>query len=117
MSFQTKPKSRERDDKGESRGHILFGGKDNKRLTERLPPRLRRGNNTFDRMWFIIRHKGVFTRRDLVVLAEVKRETARWYTKMLRRKGIVAPCGPQSPEWRLIKDAGPRRPCVTNMKK
>jgi|GEM_PF-4397994 len=102
---------------GKPKQHILFRVSNKKALAEKLQPQTRGENNAFDRMWFVIRKKRVFTRRDLIILTEVKRETARWFVKMLRRAGIVAPSGPQSPEWRLIRDPGPKRPYVTNMKR
>lgn len=90
---------------------ILYAITDKKRLSEKIAPKCRGFNNLSDRMWFVIRKKEYFTRRDLRILAGVTKETARWYTKMLARAGIIATSG-RSGEWRLLKDVGPRRPYV-----
>jgi DNA-binding IclR family transcriptional regulator len=81
-----------------------------KDLAEKIAPKYRGENNSSDRMWFIIRKKRVFERRDLLVLAKVSKETARWYTKMLHRAGIIRQ-GARG-EWTLINDVGPRRPYI-----
>ena len=87
---------------------------DKKALAKRIAPKLKE-ETVQDRMWFIIRKKRLFVLRDLIVLAGVKRETARWFLKALRRAGIVRPSRPAGPgvEWRLVKDVGPKRPYVT----
>jgi Fic family protein len=89
---------------------ILYAITDKKRLIEKISPKCRGSNNLSDRMWFVIRKKEYFTRRDLRVLAGITKETARWYTKMLARAGIIRQGG--RGEWRLLKDVGPRRPYV-----
>jgi hypothetical protein len=81
------------------------------RLASRIAPHYRGENNAADRMWFIIRKKVTFTRRDLRVLAGASFSNARWYTKMLARAGIIGVRG-RSGEWFLIKDVGPQRPYV-----
>jgi hypothetical protein len=65
-----------------------------------------------DRVWKVIRCKKVFTLIELIIIAEVKRETARWYLKQLRAAGIVKPSAEAGPgvEWTLLKDPGPKRP-------
>ncbi len=76
-----------------------------------------------DRMWSVIRNKskmdGHFTTHDVVILAEVKREMARWTLKMLRRAGYIRPSKPRGrgTYWTLVKDPGPRRPYVGDMKR
>lgn len=63
-------------------------------------------------MWKVLRYLKIFTRRDLIALAEVSHENAIWFTKMLRQDGIIKSSrnGGPGTEWRLIKDLGPRRP-------
>ncbi len=84
-----------------------------KGLTKDLCQKRREGTAA-ERMWFIIRQKKVFTRRDLVVLAEASAENAKWYTRELRRRGIIEPVGKGGPgmEWRLANDPGPMRPSL-----
>ena len=73
-----------------------------------------------NRMWSVIRNKskadGFFTLRDLIILANAKRETARSFLKSLRRAGFIAPNKPagMGVYWRLLKDPGPGRPYATN---
>ena len=81
------------------------------KLAGRIAPQYRRENNAADRLWFIIRKKITFTRRDLRVLTGASSGNVRWYTKMLARAGIVASRG-RSGEWTLLKDVGPRRPYI-----
>lgn len=91
-------------------------------LKTRITPKLKEGTAQ-DRVWSVIRNKskmdGHFTIHDLIILAEVKRESVRWFTKMLRRAGYIAPSKPrgQGVYWTLIKDPGPKRPYVGDMKK
>ena len=80
------------------------------KLVERMAPKYRGENNSSDRIWFLIRKKRIFTRRDLCVLAEVSKEQVRWFTKMLARAGYIKQTS--LGEWTLIKDTGPRRPYV-----
>jgi len=93
---------------------ITYHVKNKKKLTERVAPKLREGTIQ-DRMWSIIRARENFTVQDLIVLAEAKRESARWFVKMLRRAGYVRPSKAGGPgvEWRLLRDCGPKRPYVT----
>ncbi|MGO8988765.1 MAG: hypothetical protein ACLQGU_04360 [bacterium] len=81
------------------------------KLAARIAPKYRGENNAADRMWFIIRKKGTFTRRDLRVLAGASNSNVRWYTKALAKAGIIATRG-RSGEWFLLKDMGARRPYV-----
>jgi hypothetical protein len=81
------------------------------KLAERIAPRHRGENNAADRMWFIIRKKGTFTRRDLRVLAGATSSNVCWYTKKLAKAGIISTRG-RSGEWFLLKDVGPQRPYV-----
>ncbi len=89
-------------------------------MAEKIGPKLREGTAQ-DRIWSVIRNKskldGYFTVQDLITLAEVKREMARWFVKMLRRAEYIKPSKPMGPgvEWRLIRDCGPRRPYVGGM--
>ena len=89
---------------------FLYRMVNKKNLADAIAPKYRGENNAMDRIWLIIFKKKVFTRRNLCVLTGVKKETARWYTKMLARAGII---GQKSRgEWVLYKDTGPRRPYV-----
>jgi hypothetical protein len=93
-----------------------------KKLAERIAPKLKE-ETAQDRMWSVIRNKsemdGCFKVRDVIILADVKRENARWFVKMLRRAGYIRPSKPGGPgvEWRLIRDCGPKRPYVTSRQK
>ncbi len=82
-------------------------------LQKKINPKLK-DETAQDRMWKVIRYLRDFTVRDLIRLAEAKREHARWFVKMLRRGGFVKPSKPGGPgvTWTLIKDPGPRRPYV-----
>ncbi len=101
---------------------ITYHVKSKKKLRERVIPKLKEETDQ-DRMWSVIRNKqevdGYFTIRGVIILAEVKRENARWFVKMLRRAGIVRPSKSGGPgvTWTLIKDPGPRRPYVGDQKK
>jgi hypothetical protein len=67
-----------------------------------------------NRMWKVIRYKGIFELADLIKLANVKRETARSFIKTLRKGGFINPSKPtgRGVFWTLVKDPGPRRPYV-----
>jgi hypothetical protein len=83
-------------------------------LAARIAPRLKEGT-TQDRMWFIIRKRGHFTLKDIIILAQVKRAMARWYLKALRGLGIIQPSrtgGGIGVEWRLVSDPGVKRPYI-----
>jgi len=103
--------------KGPALQNVTYRVRKPKALAEKIIPKYRGENNAADRMWFIIRKKGKFTRRDLRVLTcdmkgqpTMSKETVRWYTKMLHRAGIICVSG--RGEWTLIKDVGPRRPYI-----
>jgi len=83
-------------------------------LAAKIAPKLKE-ETAQDKMWKVIRYLRVFTRSDLIRTAEVSRENAKWYTKMLHRGGYLKPSKPGGPgvEWRLVKDVGPKRPYVT----
>lgn len=80
------------------------------RLAAKIAPVQRGERNSADRMWFVIREKKVFTRRDLRVLARASKNYCRWFTKMLHRAGIISLT--DRGEWSLIKDPGARRPYI-----
>jgi hypothetical protein len=88
---------------------------DKEALAERIAPRLRE-NTAQDKMWKVIRYLRIFTRSDLIRTAEVSRENAKWYTKMLHRAGYIKPSSAGGPgvEWRLVRDCGPKRPYVSS---
>ena len=88
---------------------ITYHLNNKKKLIERIAPKLKE-NTSQDRIWRVIRARIDFTVQDLIVLAEVGRENARWFTKMLRRAGIIKQVS--RGQWRLVKDLGPRRPYV-----
>jgi DNA-binding IclR family transcriptional regulator len=90
---------------------ISYGVINRKKLAEKIIPKYRGQNNASDRVWFVIRKKKIFTRRDICVLAGVSKSQVRWYTKMLARAGYIKSSG-RSGEWTLIKNPGPRRPYV-----
>ena len=99
--------------KGKPRLYKTYRITDKKRLRERISPRLR-ADTAQDRMWKVLRYLRVFTRHDLIKLAESTPENAKWYTKMLRRAGYIKPsklCGP-GVRWMLSRDPGPKRPHV-----
>jgi hypothetical protein len=81
-----------------------------KKLAEKIASKFRGQNTVLDRLWFVIRKREIFTRKDLRILTGAKFETVRWYTKMLARAGIIGQRG--RGEWILYKDTGPRRPYV-----
>jgi hypothetical protein len=81
------------------------------KLAARIAPQFRGDNNVTDKIWFLIRKKRSFTRRDLRVLAGASSAYVRWYTKMLARAGIIATHG-RSGEWFLLEEVGPQRPYV-----
>jgi hypothetical protein len=90
-----------------------------KALAARITPRLKE-DTAQDRLWFIIRKKRFFELRDLIVLAGIKRETARWYLKALRKLGVIQASrtgGGPGVEWTLINDIGPKRPYIEIRKK
>jgi hypothetical protein len=101
--------------KGPSMMNVTYRVLDPKKLGQKIEPKPRRKNAIVDRMWFVIRKLRNFTRRDLRVLAGAGFETSRWYTKMLHRAGYIAISG--RGEWRLIKDAGPKRPYINSQQK
>jgi hypothetical protein len=92
---------------------IVYKVHDRKGLEAWIAPKLR-NETAQDRMWKVIRYLRVFTRSDLIRTAGVKRENAKWFTKMLHRAGIIRPSKEKGPgvEWALIKDCGPKRPFV-----
>lgn len=88
-----------------------------KKLAQKIAPKFKGENTASDRLWFIIRKKRVFTRRDLRVLTcdmkgqpTMSKETVRWFTKMLARAEIIKQIN--RGEWILVKDTGPRRPYI-----
>jgi Mn-dependent DtxR family transcriptional regulator len=89
-----------------------------KAFVARIAPRLKKNTNQ-DRMWYVIRNKfrtdGSFNLHDLMLLAGVKKGTARWYIKALRRDGYITPSrkgGGPGVEWRMTGDFGPERPYI-----
>ncbi len=90
---------------------ITYRLADKKKLAARIASKLKEGTAA-DRMWKVIRYQGRFNRHELVSLAEVTFENAKWYTKQLRKAGIIIPSKKGGPgvEWVLIKDTGAKRP-------
>jgi hypothetical protein len=89
-----------------------------KALAARIAPRLKE-ETVQDKIWKVIRGKRQFNLRDLIVLAGVKRGTARWFIKALRKMGIIRPLRPGGPgmEWQLVKDVGFKRPYIKSKRK
>jgi len=102
---------------GRPKMKALYQMADKEKMAGRVAPKFKEGTAQ-ERMWSVIRNKnkmdGHFTTHDVIILAEVGRENARWFLKMLRRAGIIRPSKPrgQGTYWTLIKDPGPRRPYV-----
>jgi len=105
--------------RGRPKSKMIYERSSRKVLLQKIGPRLKE-DTAQDRMWSVIRNKskldGCFTVRDVILLAEVKRENARWFVKMLRRAGYIKPSKPGGPgvEWRLVRDCGPKRPYVSS---
>ncbi len=108
--------------RGRPKSRMIYQPSSREAIAQKIGPKLKE-NTSQDRMWSVIRNKsradGSFTVRDVMLLAEVKRENARWFVKMLRRAGYIRPSKPGGPgvEWRLIKDVGPKRPYVGKKEK
>jgi len=88
---------------------ILYRPKDG--LEQLLAPQ-RRDETGWDRMWRAIRalskSQPTFSRRELAILAGVSPENAKYFTKLLRRKGYLRQR--RKGAWELVKDPGPERP-------
>ena len=100
---------------------IIYRLANRKRMEERIAPK-QRPDTVQDKMWFVIRKIRVFSRHDLVTLTSDKKgnptvayETARWYTKALRKAGYIK-AGVRG-EWVRIKDVGPKRPYIGDQTK
>ncbi len=65
-----------------------------------------------DRIWSTLRAQRACTKSRLCILTGCALPTVEEYLGLLRRAGYVAPQGKHGREkvWRLIKDAGPKRP-------
>jgi predicted transcriptional regulator of viral defense system len=105
---------------GRPKKKALYEIQNRKKLADRVLPRIREGAAS-DKMWSVIRNKtkmdGHFTTHDVVILAEVGRENARWFLKMLRRAGFIRPRGRgRGNYWTLVKDPGPKRPYINDQK-
>jgi DNA-binding Lrp family transcriptional regulator len=104
--------------RGRPAARTFYQKSSKKKIADRVAPKLKEGTAQ-DHMWSVIRNKqemdGHFTVRDVIILADVGRENARWFVKMLRRAGIVRQRS--RGEWTLIKDPGPKRPYVGNQKR
>jgi predicted transcriptional regulator len=99
---------------GQPPSYVFFFRIANKKaLAERVAPK-QFENTAQDKVWFVVRHKKIFTARDLIILSGVQRGTVRWYMKALRKIGVIQTIGKGGPgcEWRLIKDPGPKRPYI-----
>jgi len=92
---------------------VIYKTSNKKALSARIAPKLKE-KTVQDRLWFIVRGKRFFTLRDLIVLADVKRGTARCFLKLYRRAGIIRRLKPGGPGvvWMLVKDTGPKRPYI-----
>jgi hypothetical protein len=104
-------------EKGPPLQNVTYRVRKPKILAQKIAPKFKGENNACDRIWFIIRKRRKFTRRDLRVLTcdmkgqpTIAKETVRWFTKMLARAGIIKQTS--RGEWILVKDVGPKRPYV-----
>ena len=99
--------------RGRPKKRTIYQISDKKKFKERFEPRLKK-NVAADRMWAVIRNKEIFTIKDLIILAGVKRENARFFVKRLYRARYISPSKSGGPgvEWFLIRrrDPGPKRP-------
>ena len=104
--------------RGRPRKRTIYQIADKKSLEDRFKPRLKE-NTAMDRMWRVIRIKRDFSVRDLIALADVKRENARFFVKQLYRARYISPSKSGGPgvEWSLIKfrDPGSKRPYLGNV--
>jgi len=104
--------------RGRPKKRTIYQIADGRSFVNRFKPKLK-PDTAADRMWKVIRGKRDFSIKDLVVLAEVKRENARWFVKMLYRARYISPSKSGGPgvEWSLIKikDPGPKRPYLGNV--
>lgn len=122
VEIQKQIKAQEQYPRGRPIMTITYHVADQEKLKTRVAPKLKEGTAQ-DRMWSVIRNKSKmdahFTTHDVIILAEVGRENARWFLKMLRRAGIIQPSKPrgQGAYWTLVKDPGPKRPYVGDQKK
>jgi hypothetical protein len=92
---------------------VIYTG-NRKGLAARIAPRLKEGT-VQDSMWKVIRRTRQFDLRYLIVVARVKKGTARWFLKALRRAGYILPTrggGGSGVEWKLVKESGPERPIL-----
>lgn len=99
--------------RGRPKSRVIYQVIEKRKLQSRVAPKLRE-DTAQDRAWRIIRARVDFSLADVIELAEIKRENARLFLKMLRRAGYVMPLKKGGPgvRWMLIKDPGPRRPYV-----
>lgn len=107
---------------GRPKMKAVYQTADKGKMAGRVAPKTKE-NTAQDRIWSVIRNKskmdGHFTTHDVIILAEVGRENARWFLKMLRRAEYIKPSKPrgQGTYWTLVKDPGPKRPYVNDQKK
>ena len=103
-------------EQGRPQVSLLCCLKNKKKFKERVAPKLR-NDTAQDRMWKIIRATQPFRINDLIVLAGVTYENARWFIKQLRRAGYIQSSGKSTKvTWKLINDPGPKRPYTGSLK-
>jgi DNA-binding Lrp family transcriptional regulator len=99
--------------RGRPKKRVIYQVTNQSEFKKRFGPKMKEGTGA-DRMWKIIRYRESFTIRDLIVLADVKKENARWFVKMLSKAKYISPFGSvgRSAQWGLIRlrDPGPKRP-------
>lgn len=99
--------------RGRPKRRTIYQVVNKEKFKERFVPRLKQ-DTASDRMWRVIRIKGTFSIRDLVLLAGVNRENCRYFVRQLYRAGYISPSKQGGPGvvWSLIraKDPGPQRP-------
>ncbi len=117
LKIEKRTKPQEEYPRGRPVLEITYHVASQEKLQTRVAPKLKEGT-TQDRIWSVIRNKskmdGHFTTHDIVILGEVKRESARWTLKMLRRAGFIVPSKARGrgTYWTLVKDPGPQRPYI-----
>jgi hypothetical protein len=106
--------------RGRPKKRMIYQVANKNEFEKRFGPKLKE-NTAADRMWKIIRYLESFTVRDLIVLADVKKENARWFVKMLSKAKYISSFRPvgRSVEWGLIRlrDPGPKRPFLGDSKR
>lgn len=86
-------------------------------LEEFLPKPTR--DTVRDKMWRLIRARRRFTRRELMRLSGASLGSCEDFTQLLKRDGYLRVTGKDSRQqvYMLVKDPGPKRPAIPEVKK